>query len=389
MAKKSGRPPKGGGKKAASSKVDWKQALVAGLVALAAGAVYFRLTNSLRYIETTDSEQLKDVYFGRSPWVVLCTNDTESVHETFEAVSRTMIRDPLQFGVVDCTKPIKSGKSTLQRLKLNGKQRPTVFFSGYGRRPKQLQPKLLASEYVLIRELKALTKLHALKLKDAKQLRDACLGKATCGVVLAGGELETSALKTLNQVSDRFPWMQWVVIDASRHRLKNPTEDEVGLAGFANRAHRLLLVRQDNSSDAEGRAVATPHVGPFSAPAMASFLSSSFSDASVDPSYSFDPKGVLFMKRKEPPPPPPSPSPSASPTPQEQVLPTEEVEKRRAARRATLEAQRRARMDAEAEEFGIGEGAEDEEDEEESAAFEESDEADLDEEEEDEEIEEL
>ena len=93
------------------------------------------LTARLQVFLSPTEDRLKDVFFGREPWLVLCdTNGT--VDSVFEAVSR---RDKgVKFGVLDCAAQLPSKKSTFERLKLNQNAgNPVLFFSGFGRDPKQ------------------------------------------------------------------------------------------------------------------------------------------------------------------------------------------------------------------------------------------------------------
>lgn len=120
------------------------------------------------------------VFFGQEPWMVLCSNGS-AVDSVFESVSRKDTH--VNFAVLDCAAQLPSKKNTFQRLKLNEMVTPPVmFFSGYGKDPKQLPSKLLRNEYVFRKEITALTKLKAVKVKDTNKLYKKCLRKGRVSI---------------------------------------------------------------------------------------------------------------------------------------------------------------------------------------------------------------
>ena len=101
---------------------------------LAALYLGWRLTVSVVYLNPSD-ESLKDVFFGRDPWLILCGSPSDNVDSVFEGTSRKL--KGIKFGVLDCSEPLPSKKTTLERLKLSQNGGPVLFFTGYGRDPKQ------------------------------------------------------------------------------------------------------------------------------------------------------------------------------------------------------------------------------------------------------------
>lgn len=105
------------------------------VIAVVAGVVWWLLSAPIKYLDSHD-DRLKDVFFGRSPHLVLCTNGS-SVDTVFQSASRN--EKNVVFSVLDCSAKLPSGKSTFERLDLNQDVTlPIMFFTGYGRDPKQL-----------------------------------------------------------------------------------------------------------------------------------------------------------------------------------------------------------------------------------------------------------
>lgn len=336
------------------------QIAVAVSVVLLAVIMYLNMQSSLRYLDPDDSDTLKEAFFGRRPWVVLCNNGTSAVDLNFEGVSRRMQKD-LDFGVLDCSAQLASKKptTTLKRLKLNRKQSPVMFYSAYGMKPMQLSPKLLKSEYELTRKLRSLGKVHAAKVKDTKQLQEACLSKPLCAVVLADGDLSLDAVQTLNTLSDESAedGMIWAVVDASRLKISNPSEKQLGLGKFEEGKNRVIVFTQqkdDDTGDRTGKGMLTgrPHLGRFNTDAVTAFLRREKGD-----SVEVERSGVKLTKRPRT----SKVSKSGRSDAQEKHKPkqteaqppvlTEGELREKETQRLAREAQRRAEMDEESSDF--------------------------------------
>jgi len=77
------------------SKKNQMLALAAVLLAL---YVAWRLNASLQYLDPSE-ERLKDVFFGREPWLVICNDGSSPVDSVFEGTSRR--EKGVSFGVLD------------------------------------------------------------------------------------------------------------------------------------------------------------------------------------------------------------------------------------------------------------------------------------------------
>lgn len=269
------------------SKKNQMLALAAVLLAL---YVAWRLNASLQYLDPSE-ERLKDVFFGREPWLVICNDGSSPVDSVFEGTSRR--EKGVSFGVLDCSKQLPSKKTTIERLKLNSNAAgPVLFFAGYGRDPKQLPAKLLRDQYTLRRELTALTKMHAAKVKDSNTLYRKCLKKEKCGLVLAGGPLDGAALTTLNAAAAASPEASWVVVDGSKLKLRKPSEKDLGMRKYEPNAHRVLWLQQAIMQEGESAMLdAQPYNGPFAESALSAFVESmsgkSDFETTVDPEVLF------------------------------------------------------------------------------------------------------
>uniref|UniRef100_A0A7S2RWB8 Uncharacterized protein n=2 Tax=Rhizochromulina marina TaxID=1034831 RepID=A0A7S2RWB8_9STRA len=272
------------------------------------------------------------------------------------------MRKKVSFGVLDCNAQLPSKRTTIDRLKLASHSSPVLFFSGFGRRPHQLPSKVLSSEYSLLKELRAQTRLHAIRAKDTKLLNETCFSRTNCALFLAGGDLDASALSALNAASDALDWMNWVVVDSAKHKLSN--EKDLGLPKFQPGVHRLVVLQKLNATAPDQtppKSISTPYTGPWiEAPIVAHYAShfASFDEQDVEGVTLFDSSKTTLGRRPPPPTPkqmrqPPTSTPAAAPTEPTQVPTTQQAEMRERAEelRRQREARRRAQMDAEADDF--------------------------------------
>ena len=163
----------------------------------------------------------------------------------------------------------------------------------------QLPTKLLRNQYVLRKEITALTKLKAAKVKSSTELYKKCLKKGKCGLVLAGGPLEGVALKAMDRANADFPSMNWVILDSTKLKLRKPSEKDIGLRKYQGPgSHRLIVFGDSKGSDGEAVPMldAHPFLGPFTEEAVVNFVAnvSAFGSTKVDP------EGLSVMKRKPP-----------------------------------------------------------------------------------------
>ena len=93
--------------------------LVLGLAYYARGALAAR--SSAPVLNVSDADTLKSVFFSGEPWLVECTSAKRPSPAVF-AVEKLMAAQPVasevKLGLLDCGATLPSGKSTLERFKL-------------------------------------------------------------------------------------------------------------------------------------------------------------------------------------------------------------------------------------------------------------------------------
>jgi len=172
--------------------------------------------------------------------------------------------------------------------------------------------------------------------------------------------MDSSAIRTLNKAVEVSPGYNWVVLDATKYKLRKPSEKDLGMKSYQGPGNNRLLMIGENDG-AEGSTLdAFPYLGTFAEDPVESFVKQFIEGASSDLK-KIDPESLAIMKRKPPVQQYRAPVSSPASNPEATILPTAQQEENRKlaeARRAEREAARRAQMDAEAEDFIEYEGSE-------------------------------
>mmetsp|Transcript_24 Transcript_24/g.41 ORF Transcript_24/g.41 Transcript_24/m.41 type:complete len:437 (-) Transcript_24:100-1410(-) len=239
-------------------------------VALAMLAYYFLkgMTKEIRRIDVNDALALREVFFGEGPsgndFVVLCHPEAKdgSVGLPISSVFQDSHDDgtaPAEYVLMDCDHVLPdSGKTIYEKFKLNKKKRPTVFVSGKVGPPKQVPEKHLKTGGMLTKLLKQMLEPHAAKIEKTKELKEKCLNKDVCGLLLKGGKPEPYVKHAMANLLGKYPNVQFASIDSSLLFLINLEEH---LPEFVPGEHRFVVFKKvsgglssgDNETKAEGR----------------------------------------------------------------------------------------------------------------------------------------
>ena len=132
---------------------------------------------------------------------------------------------PVEYVLVDCDHVLpESGKSIYEKFNLNKKKRPVVFVSGKVGPPKQVPEKHLKTGGMLTKLLKQMLEPHAAKIERTKELKEKCLNKDVCGLLLKGGKPEPYVKHAVANLLGKYPSVQFASIDSTALFLTNLEE---------------------------------------------------------------------------------------------------------------------------------------------------------------------
>mmetsp|Transcript_22866 Transcript_22866/g.39115 ORF Transcript_22866/g.39115 Transcript_22866/m.39115 type:complete len:441 (-) Transcript_22866:259-1581(-) len=239
-------------------------------VALAMLGYYFMkgMTNEIPRIDVTDSLALREVFFGEGAlgkdYAVLCHPEAKDggVGLPVSSVFQDSHDDgsaPADYVLMDCDYVLPdSGKSIYDKFKLNKKKRPTVFVSGKVGPPKQVPEKHLKTGPMLTKLLKQMLEPHAAKIEKTKELKEKCLNKDVCGLLLKGGKPEPYVKHAVANLLGKYPNVQFASIDSTVLFMTNLEEY---IPEYEAGVHRFVVFKKvsgglsagDNETKAEGR----------------------------------------------------------------------------------------------------------------------------------------
>ncbi|KAL7529469.1 hypothetical protein ACHAWF_002990 [Thalassiosira exigua] len=226
------------------------------------------MTNEIPRIDVTDQLALREVFFGEGAagkdYAVLCHPEAKdgSVGLPVSSVFQDSHDDgsaPAEYVLMDCDHVLPdSGKSIYDKFKLNKKKRPTVFVSGKVGPPKQVPEKHLKTGAMLTKLLKHMLEPHAAKIEKTKELKEKCLNKEVCGLLLKGGKPEPYVKHAVANLLGKYPKVQFASIDSTLLFLTNLEEY---LPEYEAGVHRFVVFKKvsgglsvgDNETKAEGR----------------------------------------------------------------------------------------------------------------------------------------
>ena len=174
---------------------------------------------------TANELEIREVFFGEDPstgrtnYAVLCY--PEGAIYPISSVFQDAANDgtaPAEFRIMDCDVPMPGsdeGKTVVGRFKLSKKTRPVVFVSGAIGEPKQVPAKHLKTGAMLTKALKNLLEPKAIKIETTQELRNKCLDKDVCGLLLKGAKTSPKYVKeAVQKLVVEYPKVTFAAVDS-------------------------------------------------------------------------------------------------------------------------------------------------------------------------------
>lgn len=226
------------------------------------------MTSEIPRIDVTDQLALREVLFGEGAvgkdYAVLCHPESkdDSVSLPVSSVFQDSSDDgsaPAKYVLMDCDYILPdSGKSIYEKFKINKKKRPTVFVSGKVGPPKQVPETHLKTGAMLTKLMKQMLEPHAAKIKKTKELKEKCLNKEVCALLLKGGKPEPYVKNAVANLLGKYPSVQFASLDSTVLFLTNLEEY---LPEYEAGVHRFVVFKKvsgglavgDNETKTESR----------------------------------------------------------------------------------------------------------------------------------------
>ena len=233
------------------------------------------------HIKTGDTDMLNKAFFGGSPAIWMCRNETHAqldngrARDAFEGAMKLLKRDGYAAYTLDCDKPLKgeAGPNALQFWKLNAAYQPVWGYVGYGKTPTQMSPQYTSNFDAMAKLVKDNLVNKQMKVANTADL-NACVRDRTNGCMLVYTSRNIADVtRDLAPVLGVVPTSKFATLNATSLRLATPggsvvqrvlasgvkTAKEASLQ--AGRKGELLVLLKRVSAPGGGSATATASGG--------------------------------------------------------------------------------------------------------------------------------
>lgn len=190
------------------------------------------------------SPSLREVFSGGEPWLVWCSDssdghDVSAMHSIVDQAA-PLLMGVARVGILDCEEELPSGKTTYEKLHLD-ESSPTLFLAANGAAPKPLKAKNVKSANSIVKFVTKHAQPVLRRPTSADDLKDHCLGRKWCAVVLTDGRLRDEFKSDTNALMRNNRGVSFNAVDASKYRLSTepkvlrkgePSEDEPSMVVF-------------------------------------------------------------------------------------------------------------------------------------------------------------
>ena len=197
----------------------------------------------MQVLSPTNATQLKAVFFSGDPWLIQCGSKADlaaaaagdvglGAHDVLEIAMPALAKLPAELGLLDCEKKLPSGKSTLDRFKLDGGVSPMLIFAANGLAPVQIVPSMLAKyggssnlfptprqqAAALVALVKSRATPQAFTFTKSEQMHAHCLKRKHCVLWLTEGEPQGEAARTLGTLLREYRTVAFGTVNTARYQ---------------------------------------------------------------------------------------------------------------------------------------------------------------------------
>jgi len=241
-------------------------------------------------LRAADAAQLKEVFFSGEPWLVQCgtkadisaaiVDDGFGAHAVVERAASGLPKE-VKVGLLDCHKKLPSGKTTVERFKLDGSISPLLVLAANGKTV-QITPSALTKHglgsslfpgartqaVALASYVKAKSEPKVYQATTSEQLSTLCLKRKHCVIVLLDKELSKGeAARAVVKLLYEFRTVAFVTINTARYELSLARHLPAPVSGVP----QLVAIKTTPSADGDKKKIsigAKAHRGEFAPAAL-------------------------------------------------------------------------------------------------------------------------
>ncbi|SBT80343.1 conserved Plasmodium protein, unknown function [Plasmodium malariae] len=157
---------------------------------------------NIKYIDVSDTEKLKEIFFSNKPYLVYCKNDKqENIHSVINS-NISNFPSILNIAIINCKSKLPSNQNVYERFKLS--ERTQAFIICYGRKPKPITLDLLNSKKKFITFVRDALVFSVPFFSKFPQFQTKCLNKNKKCVLFISRNHITNRSNKYNYINDIF-----------------------------------------------------------------------------------------------------------------------------------------------------------------------------------------
>ncbi|KMZ98126.1 hypothetical protein PVNG_00463 [Plasmodium vivax North Korean] len=155
-----------------------------------------------KYIDVSDTDKLKEIFFSNKPYLVYCKNDKqETIHPAINS-SRSNFPDILNIAIINCNSLLPSKQTVYERFAMDPKTK--AFIICYGRKPKPITLNMLNNKKKFVSFVREALVFSVPFFSKFPQFQTKCLNKnKKCILFICGIHITNRGIK-YNYINDIF-----------------------------------------------------------------------------------------------------------------------------------------------------------------------------------------
>ncbi|GAW82492.1 hypothetical protein, conserved [Plasmodium gonderi] len=155
-----------------------------------------------KYIDMSDTEKVREVFFSNKPYLVYCKNDKqESIHPVINS-SRSNYPDILNIAIINCKSLLPSNQNVYERFNMDPKTK--AFVVCYGRKPKPITLNMLNNKKKFVSFVQEALVFSVPFFTKFPQFQTKCLNKNKKCILFISGIHMTNRSNKYNYINDIF-----------------------------------------------------------------------------------------------------------------------------------------------------------------------------------------
>lgn len=188
-----------------------------------ASELYYSIFYNFSYIESSNTDKLKEIFFGNKPYLVYCKNDKYGkLHPNINS-SKLLFPQILNVAIVNCKSMLPSQQNIYQRFNL--KEDIPAFVISFGRKPKPISHVVLDSKKTFLNFIHEALIFNVPFFSKFPQFQTKCLNEnKKCVLFISKLNLRhhTRKYNYINDlfISNKFYSINPMIVDNNRYQLR-------------------------------------------------------------------------------------------------------------------------------------------------------------------------